>query len=104
MHHNLQTVPVASHGNSSVGLNKLRQITHVMSPEQLADILEEPHTRRSWWLDLPSTRELFTGTTIGQIEQTVEKTFSGSPFGRRSGSQGEPAKAPFFAPEWLEQL
>jgi hypothetical protein len=44
-----------------------------LSPEQLADILDEPHTRRAWWLDLHTSSEMFTGTTITDLESSVQQ-------------------------------
>jgi hypothetical protein len=44
-----------------------------LSPEQLADILDEPHTRRAWWLDLHTSSDLFTGTTIIDLEASANR-------------------------------
>lgn len=44
-----------------------------LSPEQLADILDEPHTRRAWWLDLHTSGDLLTGTTITDLNSVVER-------------------------------
>lgn len=43
-----------------------------LSPEQLADILDEPHTRRAWWLDLHTGADLFTGT-ITDLDSVVKR-------------------------------
>lgn len=50
-----------------------RDIRVHLSPEHMADILDEPHTRRAWWLDLHTSSEMFTGTTITDLESSVQR-------------------------------
>jgi hypothetical protein len=90
----LSVVLENSDGTSSVALKKAFVNDHLrkvlssgpLSPEQLADIWDEAPTRRAWWLDLHSSADLHAGTTIGDLEQAVEK--------HRNGSNGQPAAAP----------
>ncbi len=42
-----------------------------LMPEQLADAYDDGHCRRAWWLELHSRSDLFTGTTITDLEKTV---------------------------------
>jgi len=102
--HNLQPGSGASHGSSSVGLIPKHLLCQgPLSPEQLADALDEPHTRRAWWLDLHTGCDLNTGTSIDQAIKAVDKVLGAvsSP-----GSQGEPAKAPISicSPEWMAMM
>jgi hypothetical protein len=135
MKHDRQPSYVSNHGQPSVVLSEndgftsvsanfslkysnksLREILppYVLTPEQLADILDEPHTRRAWWLNLHTGCDLLTGTTIDDLEAKVKKFYGGSslvpaePDGVASaelikgslarvpllGSDGQPAVAP----------
>lgn len=86
-----------SHGNISVALRNVLR-SGPLSPEQLADILEEPHTRRAWWLDLHTGCDLLTGTSFDLINQAVDKVQGPITKGNTAptGSNGQPADAPVF--------
>jgi hypothetical protein len=124
---NQQPVSGTTHGNLSVVLGKeTEKLAAVLrsgplSPEQLADILDEPHTRRAWWLDLHTSNELLTGTTINDLDATVAKAcpafgfcaLCGEPAGkshssecpratRQKGSNGQPAVAPFSFGDYMQ--
>ena len=89
MERNLQPGSGMSHGNSSVGrIPKALLCQGPLSPEQLADILDEPHTRRVWWLNLHTGCDLRTGTTISDLESAVAVATTAA------GSNGQPAAAP----------
>jgi hypothetical protein len=93
---NLQPVSGMSDGKLSVVLRKPAETLSAvlrsgpLSPEQLADILDEPHTRRAWWLDLHTSSDLLTGSTIDDIDAAVRRAQSSS----TKGSNGQPAAAP----------
>jgi hypothetical protein len=76
--------------------NRLR--SGPLSPEQLADILDEPHTRRAWWLDLHTSADLHAGTTISDLQAAVGRAngrFEGSNnTATPNGSNGRPAASP----------
>jgi hypothetical protein len=93
--------PGTNHGNVSVVLrntlpeelkNTLR--SGPLSPEQLADILDEPHTRRAWFLDLHTSADLFTGTTISDLQDAVDRSKGSNKTATHTGSNGQPAVAP----------
>lgn len=75
--------------DTSITANRAALSAGPLSPEQLADILDEPHTRRAWWLDLHSTGELLTGTTIMDLTSVVERIIP--PCTRPAQGNGEPA-------------
>ena len=93
---NLQPVSGMSDGKLSVVLRKPAETLSAvlrsgpLSPEQLADILDEPHTRRAWWLDLHTSSELRAGSTIDDIDDAVRRAQSSC----TKGSNGQPAAAP----------
>lgn len=45
----------------------------ILDPERLADVLEEAHTRRAWWLDLHTSSDILAGTTITDIDNAVSR-------------------------------
>jgi hypothetical protein len=110
--HNERHTPVTSDGKLSVVLENsdgtpsvvlkkafvndhLRKVlsSGPLTPEQLADVLDEPHTRRAWWLDLHSGADLHAGTTISDIQAAVGRA-AGSKTATGNGSNGQPAAAP----------
>jgi hypothetical protein len=109
----LSVVLENSDGTSSVVLKKAFVNDHLrkvlssgpLTPEQLADVLDEPHTRRAWWLDLHSSADIHAGTTISDLQAAVGRAGGGRFDGcnntaTRNGSNGQPSAAPIsFAPE-----
>jgi hypothetical protein len=77
----LSVVLSKSDGTPSVALKKTFLNDHLrkvlssgpLTPEQLADILDEPHTRRAWWLDLHTSSDLLAGTTVSDLNAAVAR-------------------------------
>ena len=97
---NLQPVSGMSDGKLSVVLRKPTETLSAvlrsgpLSPEQLADILDEPHTRRAWWLDLHTSSDLRTGSTIDDLHEAVYRAQGSNNTATQNGSNGQPAAAP----------
>lgn len=68
-----KTDAVSGQGAASVDFRRLRDYGRVLSPEEIADALDDGSARRGWWLDLHSSAALHAGTTITDIEASVQK-------------------------------